>query len=187
MAYTNKIVVPIVFFIALGFFFLSWSETSFGQPLEPGCCITNGDQCSPSCGPAGTSCQNDGTFNPCKNESTVGACGITEFNCFVVGAVCFQVTSNDGVCQAGEPAELGCCGNIQNPDNGLCEENVTFEDCQNLEGSFASAGSCQPDNSCFPPTPIPTMSEWGGIITAGLLGLIAIFFVTRRFVLRRSS
>lgn len=204
MAYANKIVVPIVFFLVAGFFFLSKSETSFAG-VTPGCCITNGNQCSPSCGPQGSSCQNPGTgpnpFARCPEEILFGDvkdCGTLEVGCHVLGAVCFQVESNVGVCLAEPPPTptptpngptptplTGCCG--ESAFFFDCQGGVTPEQCAQKQGEFASDGSCQLDNSCFPPSPIPTMSEWGGIITAGLLGLIGIYFAARRFALRRSS
>jgi hypothetical protein len=72
----------------------------------------------------------------------------------------------------------------------MCQEGVTFTECENMQGTFSSAGQCQPDNSCFATpavTGVPTLSQWGMIIMVGFLGLIGIYFGTRRFALRRSS
>jgi hypothetical protein len=199
MANASKIVMAILFVLGGVLLFLSSSETSFGQPFAPGCCITNGNQCSPSCGPEGSSCQNEGgdslqDIAQCNNtiNPPITDCGTSIVNCYVEGAVCFQVASNKGECRAAAPPEqTGCCGNIQNPSDSLmCQEGVTFSVCEEMQGTFSSSGSCQPDNSCFVTTGqviVPTLSQWGMIIMAGFLGLIGIFFATRRFASRGSS
>lgn len=193
----RKVAVSIVFFLAVGFFFLLGSETSFAGNGPVGCCVNNSGNCvaagGTQCGPQDSFCQSP-QVGACPLTPN-GVCNSAPWNqCFVQGGVCFQVTNTEGECRPAPsptgPPILGCCGNIQAPPDSLfCDEGVSFEVCENvLDGTFSSAGTCQPDNSCvFTPQVIPTMNQWGGIITAGLLGLMAIFFITRRFVLRRTS
>ena len=168
MAYANKIVVPIVFLLVIGFFFLSKPETSFAGAAVLGCCINNGINCS---------------------GCSTGPCQQPQENCdgpnqeFFAGEQCFDAPppgQNIAVCQPGPPPEeTGCC----QVESDACDETFV-EDCN---FAFFPGANCPESGLCEPPVVIPTLNQWGMIIMAGFLGLIGIFFITRKFALKRSS
>jgi len=117
--YNKKLVLSLVLIgiIAVGF--------SLQDAIaQPGCCITNGNQCSPGCGPQGTSCQRASEGPQCVT--------------FVEGESCYQVENNLGECQP-----IGCCetsgGTFIQTTEGTCEFNG---------GTYLNDGACMPP----PPT-----------------------------------
>lgn len=166
MAYANKIVVSIVFFLVAGFFFLSKPETSFAVL---GCCINNGINCS-GC-----------STGPCQQEES--ACqGANQ--AFTAGEQCFDPPppgQNIAFCGPGpSPQDEGCCQTSANACATTTQANCSA-------AFFPNVTSCPASGLCEPPIAIPTLSQWGMIIMAGFLGLIGIFFITRKFALKRSS
>jgi len=77
------------------------------------------------------------------------------------------------------PSELGCC---QFGDN--CEtitSSQCFEDTGNL--GFFPEGICDENTSqCIVRSGIPTLSEWGLIAMAGVLGIVGFMVIRRRKV-----
>lgn len=165
MAYANKIVAPIVFFLVAGFFFLSKPETSFAVL---GCCINNGINCS-GC-----------STGPCQQEESQCTGPNQEF---FPGEQCFDAPppgQNIAVCQAGPPTgQQGCC----QTSASACA-TTTAATC--TAPFFPDVTTCPASGLCGPPTLIPTLNQWGMIIMAGFLGLIGVFFITRKFALKRS-
>ena len=165
MAYANKIVAPIVFFLVAGFFFLSKPETSFAVL---GCCINNGINCS-GC-----------SVGPCQQEESQCTGPNQEF---FPGEQCFDAPppgQHIAVCQAGPPpAVFGCC----QTSASVC----AFRDGSMCGDPFFPGAICPTSGLCEPPIAIPTLNQWGMIIMAGFLGLIGVFFITRKFALKRSS
>ncbi|GJM15939.1 MAG: hypothetical protein DHS20C13_12660 [Thermodesulfobacteriota bacterium] len=163
----RKILLFAVFVLAAGFFFLSGPQTSSAGilPLPPGfsdCCFSNG---SPGC---------DTQF--CEDA----VCAVDGFCCAVTW---------DGIC-AGEAENLcgqlcigipeGCCTGLGEPPTDACE-TLTEAECINEGGVYQGDGTtCSEFNNLCLARPIPTMSEWGLIGTAGILGLIAFFYIYMR-------
>lgn len=187
----NHFFVFVVGLFVAGIFVLFLPQNA-SAGLAPGCCITNGDQCSPSCGPIGTSCQNDGTnFGQCNGLLNPPTCGgpksdpATVTDCYIEGDFCFQIANNAGQCiPALPPSEPGCCE--------IATQNCADTTLENCTGTFFPGGTCPGGVVCEPgppppPPSIPTLNQWGMIIMAGFLGLIGIFFITRKFALKRSS
>jgi len=155
----NQIFLSVIFILIAGFFFLSTPETSYAQPVSD-CCFSNG---SPGC---------DTQF--CEDA----VCNIDPFCCNI---------SWDGIC-AGEAVDL-CGGLCQDVPVGCCTGLDEFPDscditseaqCINEGGTYQGDGTnCGEFSQCFA-RPIPTMSEWGLIGTAGILGLIGFFYILTR-------
>ena len=54
-----------------------------------------------------------------------------------------------------------------------------------VPGDFTGPAFCQLDNIAVNPSnPIPTLSEWGMILTGGMLGVVALIALRRRRALR---
>jgi exosortase sorting signal-containing protein len=156
----NSFILTTVFILISGFFFLTPVETSYAQPSD--CCFANG----------GVGCDN------VTCETAV--CAIDDFCCSVAW---------DGIC-AGEAFDLcgelcteppeieGCCTGLgEFPD--ACNI-LTERECVDSGGTYQGDGTnCNSFNQCFV-RPIPTMSEWGMIGTAGILGLIGLVYLLSR-------
>jgi len=176
-----------------------------------GCCITNGGQCSPSCGPAGSSCQRDFPhINPCNGTiidiSVAEQCGDDEApgavtdNCFVSGAVCFQYDNSVAGCLPAPPTPTPTPTPTVTPSvtptppppcfpNENCEtEDICFVGECNVSGNFCvfSPNPEEADNPVCNPAPtavVPTLSQWGMIIAVLVIG----FFAVIRLWIKRDS
>ena len=87
------------------------------------------------------------------------------------GPPCCDIPS-DNLCAGGEEAFIHCP-----------TECVESGDCIIVEN-----GICVPDDesghgSCISPADIPTLSEWGLIAMAGVLGIIGLLAIRRRKVI----
>jgi len=101
---------------------------------------------------------------------------------FIIIGFFFVALPEQGIAGNGIPpiGEMGCC---QLPGEG-CED---VDDGRCIPGTFLpnqicndATGQCiQPVNT---PTPIPTLSEWGLISMAGLLGIVGFMVMRRRKV-----
>lgn len=164
MLVKNCFMAFLITFLVVGVYFIVSPNTANAGAV-PGCCITNGGQCSPSCGPAGSSCQ-----NPDVSGGQTGSCK----GAAVPGEFCFQITNNQGICQEG-PAPTGCTTDGECDDSDICTDDTCNSGvCSNV---FNSGN----DASCVPPSPppattiVPTLNQWGIILTSIILGFFAVF------------
>ncbi len=159
--YVTKNIIPSIFFILIsGFSLLTPAETSYAQPSD--CCIAHD----------GAGCDD------LTCEETV--CGNNFFCCdgFWATACADQANSVCAVCQA-QPNEGCCTGLGEFPD--ACSI-LTEQECTNSGGTYQGDGTnCNSFNQCFT-RPIPTMSEWGLIAMAGILGFVGFMVMRRRKV-----
>jgi IPTL-CTERM motif len=151
-----RIIVFIVSFLIAAFFCLS--RPNEARSGVAGCCQVN-DQC--------VGCQS--------------GCGISNPSCtsaggsVVFGEVCVNPTGQDSMCVPPN-SDAGCC--LQPP--GICQE-TSLPDCQPVNaGTIWFDTSCSEVPQCT--RQIPTLSEWGIIIMAGVLGLFAVLGI---FPMRR--
>ncbi len=140
MVYAKKVAVPIVFFVAVGLFFLSKPETSFaGAPPVLGCCI--------NANPSGQQ------FN-CVGCSR-GPCQVPENNCggpnnvFTPNEECFDPAVGQGAAFCSPVVvETGCCEFPDAPTD--CDDGVTGSACAEGNGAFFPGGQCVTETSCTP-------------------------------------
>jgi len=190
--YSLSLFVASVF--VFGLFILSLPQTAsagFGFPVAAGCCITNGGQCSPSCGPETSSCQNDGTstgqcdgvLNP--GDGICGGPNKERVDCYIEGDFCVQIANNRGQCgppatatptPTATPAPI-CVVDADCDDGEVCTTD-TCNLVQVCESVFDEAN----DPSCAPAaiSIIPTMGQWGMIIATILLGFFAVRMLRNR-------
>jgi len=124
----NHFLVFIVGLFVAGLFVLFLPQnTSAGPVLAPGCCITNGGQCSPSCGGVGNICQHPGTsmssINQCNRTINPDSCGGDPENdenrdCYIEGVLCLEFASNRGVCLTETPVNVLTCVGFESPMDG---------------------------------------------------------------------
>lgn len=144
-------------FIITALLFLASPENGFSQG---GCCRT----------PDNLSCL-----------GCVSGCASTESYCDARGGIFIGVTdacvSEFGDCGDLPPATTGCC----QVEAGSCMESRTYDQCFGADnGNFWLAGeSCTALPQCGL-AQIPTMSEWGLIALAGVLGAALLFFIRRK-------
>jgi len=119
-----------------------------------------------------------------------GACAGCESGCITTPDFCIDMggTEEEGACfdeGLGPPIcrnpvdKVGCC--VLGPDN--CVEDIGVEDCFRVEmGDIWNPGdSCSEVPQCVViKTPIPTISQWGLIALAGILGIVGFIMVMRR-------
>jgi len=169
----------IIGLFVFGFAFLSQPQSAFaGPPTGLGCCITNGNQCNPSCGSITESCFRDFDAmgnGPCQTDQQgSGSCGgfnPTNVGCFIEGFECLQVANNVGECQQASGSGCDVAEECPVSNDPTCFDRV----CENQSCGFVATG----DSSCEAITPgpttiIPTMGQWGMIIAAFALGIFAI-------------
>ena len=157
----NLLAIGVFILVALGFIALTPTSSYAGAGAVPGCCITNGGQCSPSCGPAGSSCQ-----NPDVSGGQVGSCK----GAAVPGEFCFQITNNQGICTEGPVT--GCQDDADCDDSDDCTtDTCTDGACSNV---FNESEECLPPPPPAPTTIVPTLSQWGIIIASIILGFFAV-------------
>jgi len=84
---------------------------------------------------------------------------------------------------------FGCCQvpvDICLAEEQQCCKDFEFDEvnlCIVEGGTFITGGSCQDNGLCTSPeviTPIPTISQWGLIAMASILGVIGIIMIIRR-------
>lgn len=166
----NHILASIVTILVIGFFFLSKPETSFAG-FAMGCCILN---------------------NECVGCET--GCQVTSDLCDIEGGT---LDTSPGSTCVKEPGQAASCVAIGSA-NGCCEVSaqqcvddppVMRNDCfngqvgNNMSSFFPDQGFMCVGNSCVSPPPIPTLNQWGKIITMvviGLFALIGVFAMRRR-------
>ncbi|HSG31787.1 MAG TPA: hypothetical protein VLB82_09600 [Thermodesulfobacteriota bacterium] len=184
--YSLGLIVPTV--LLFGLFLLSSPQTA-SAGLAPGCCITNGGQCSPSCGPIGSSCQNDGTsITQCNGTINPGddICGgpnKERVNCYIEGDFCTQIANNRGVCgDAPPPTPTPDPSITPTPPAPVCTTN---DDCDDLE--LCTIDTCVDESFCTSvfdesiapeceqsSVIIPTMGQWGMLLATIVLGIFAV-------------
>ncbi len=173
------------------------------EPVEPiGCCVQD-NQCTDSV-PLN---QCDGIFDP-NTPCGQGLCTVEPEGCCVCGESECSITTeaecsdmdctyqgDDTVCDGiDECSDVpGCCfldangadaalANRQIDPNKCIETTATI--CNLDGGDFQGVGtSCLndfPQECSFPTKDIPTMSQWGLIAMAGLLGIFSLMIIMRR-------
>jgi len=162
----NRISLFLATFLIIGFFFLALPEKGYsGLPAELGCCV-DGDICL-GCG------------------GSLDCAIIGDPTCDLLGGVVLllnQVCVNGDFC-AGAPTQFpGCCVRSE----GNCINGEAFNDC-NSDGGIAwfPETNCSEVPECPDPkvnVPIPTLSEWGLIAMAGVLGIIGFMVIRRKKV-----
>jgi len=163
----NGVSIFIATFLIIGFFFLALPEKCLSQS-NLGCCQITADQTCTGCG---------------------------ELDCAITSTECIEVLSGvlnpDGVCVDGsQPCQdttgiLGCC---VLPEGGCIENQELFgsPSCEDENGIAWFLQDCSEVPECpqfVPPInniPIPTLSQWGLIAMAGILGVIGFIMVIRR-------
>ena len=134
---------------------------------EPtGCCVCGDSQCSitteAECVDMGGSCSYEGDGTVCDGIDL----------CTDVPGCCFLDVNGD------DPALAN-----RQIDPNKCIETTAFM-CSIDGGAFQGVGtSCLidfPQECSFPPRNVPTMSQWGLIATAGIIGLVALIILIRR-------
>jgi len=152
------------------FAFLVFSFLLFALPqisvasVPQGCCINDATNSCFGCIGGGCATQEEFCGD---NGGTVAGEGI----CFEggAGAFCGNTIS-----------ELGCC--VIEP--GDCVQDVDSRDCfDNEHGIFwHPANGCSQVQQCLPQRDVPTLSEWGLIAMAGILGIAGLIVIRRRKV-----
>ncbi len=90
----------------------------------------------------------------------------------------------------GEPFDF-TAWNEDEPNDAGCEGEDGCENCLEMDGDGWNDQGCFDTNGCIiefepsfvlAPRPIPTISEWGLIVMAGVLGIIGLIAIRRRKV-----
>jgi hypothetical protein len=160
----NKITLFVATVLITGLFILALTNTGLGGTPALGCCV-NEEGCI-GCGPL-EDCAIEGVDCPLPPDAT-----------FTTGEICLGLGANDDECKTPDGGELGCCV-LQ---TGNCNESQSLESC-NGEGGDAwfNDAECSEVPQCAPVTrDVPTLSTWGLIALAGILGVILFIMVTRR-------
>jgi hypothetical protein len=148
-------------------------EKGYSGLGDLGCCIDDGLNC------IGCGLQEDGLD-----------CAITQDNCpiggtnFEVGQVCLTVPGGEDRCDP-DTSSFGCCV----LEGGSCEDGRVFGLC-NSNAAWFQGVQCSEVPECpqfVPPinnitSPIPTLSQWGLIAMAGVLGIVGFIVMRRRKV-----
>ena len=139
-------------------------EGECAPPPPTGCCVCGFELCNITsetlCEEMGESCEYQGDGSSCD--------GIDE--CYDEPGCCFL-----------SPEQEAAIASRQ-VDPNKCVE-VSFGECGELSGVFQGIGtSCMdfPAECFFPPRNVPTLSQWGLIATAGLLGMFSLLVIMRR-------
>lgn len=168
----NRISIFIIAFLVLGFFFVTMPENGIsGMAFDLGCCRT---ESAPPLEPGGECIACEG-FNCYTSESFCAS----EGGFYTDGFICSE--QDDSRCLA-TVVQDGCCVTEQ----GICVDDQTALECSNnIAGGeiWVSAQSCSSVPQCGGSTAnVPTLSEWGLIAMAGILGLVGFFLLVRRKV-----
>ena len=152
----------------------------------------------------GTEQCDDGNVIP--SDGCDGVCLVEEgWVCEVPGAPCVQITCGDGLLEGAEECDDGnsgpgdgCSDHCVVENGWVCEipgapcVQITCgdgllegaEECDdgNLEDSDGCSSACQLEKQPAKVTPIPTLSQWGLIAMAGVLGIVGLFAIRKRKV-----
>ena len=164
----NKISLFISTFLIISFFFLALPEEGYSGLNPLGCCIT----------PPG----DEQICIGCDDDLT---CAIRENDCpspegiFFTGSTCITISGGNDDCEP-NPTGPGCCvisaGNCNNNQLiGACDEDEGM--AWFLDTDCSEVPQCQIVN-----TPIPTITQWGLIALASILGIISFIVIRRRKV-----
>ena len=171
--FKNQISIFIATFLIIGFFFLALPEKGFaGMDFMLGCCRTV-DQPANDPGGVCVGCQDAGCFTSesfCESEGGF----------FIEGPICFEEGGEGARCGDSLITD-GCCVTEQ----GVCFDDETAQECSgNIAGGeiWVSQTSCSEVPQCNDVSNVPTLSEWGLIAMAAILGFIGLFMVLRKKV-----
>lgn len=163
---SNLIMILVATILIATFCLLLLPKTSLGGTPTLGCCI-NEDGCI-GCGPH-EDCSITGIDCPLPPDAT-----------FFAGEICLGLGASDDECKTPDGGESGCCVINQ----GDCNQGPSLEECNVLGGdSWFNDIQCGEVSQCATlPRNVPTLSVWGLITLAGILGLIAFIIIQRRRV-----
>ena len=164
MILKNRFSLFIATFLIIGFFFIAMPEEGYSgiDPTSFGCCGTPGDSCI-----------------VCE----LGDCAIRGDECNNIGGA-FMLQGS--VCDSNI---VSCTDNFEGPgccvlSAGNCNNNQSIGACDEGEGLAWFLGiDCAEIPQCAPPPKnVPTLSGWGLISLAIVLGILGIlgFIVMRR-------
>jgi len=153
MMFKNRLSLFVATFLIISFFFLALPEKGYSGingNSQLGCCIERGV------------CIGCGSLD----------CTLDLNECLAMGgdnSALNQVCQTNGGCA--EPAGLGCCVLSE----GNCNENQEFVDCDGEGIAWFFKTDCSEFPECAPlVTNVPTLSEWGLIAMAGIVGFMVI-------------
>ena len=152
----------VVSFLLIGFFLMAVPQNSYAgvDPTALGCCVDNNGTCL-TCG---------GLDDCAVQESQ---CDAVNGN-FTEGQICFE-TMLDGC--AGPDNVPGCC--IIN--RGVCQGGIDINECTIAGGlTWVFDQSCSEQLQCTSPKNVPSLSQWGLVAVAAVLGIVGLFGVLRR-------
>ena len=157
----NRISLFLATFLIISFFFLALPEKGFSGVNPLGCCL----------GVIG--CIGCGSLENCairESDCPEGA----DFTSSDIGEAC--LTNGVDACKTLSDVELfGCCVNSA----GNCNGEVEINDCSGEVWFFEA--NCSEVPECAPIiSPIPTLSEWGLISVAVILGIVGFMVIRRR-------
>ncbi len=169
--FRNRISLFVATFLIIGFFFLALPEKGLGQT---GCCLepTNGGTTCLGCAQADLDCISVSTQSFCDSQGGAFTDNLTCGNLGQgSGAQCLNIGGNP----------TGCCVIEDGCVFGTTEDECFVAASSELWVSSETL-SCENVPECAPPivTNVPTLSEWGLIAMAGILGIIGFIMVIRR-------
>ena len=169
MMIRNRISLFVATCLIIGFFSLALPEKGYSgvAQISGGCCLDNIATCF-GC---------DG-FD----------CVLSEDACFELGgnpagglSVCLALDQGGTFC-TNQPSEASGCCLIETAN---CSNNQTRSECFGEGGNEAEIWyfeeSCSNIPRCTPPI-VPTLSEWGLIAMAGIIGIVGFMVLRRRKV-----
>ena len=150
-----------VFFIVSVFLLIMANNVNAGlSPINMGCCGTVGDSC--------TGCE-------------FGDCAIRGDECTELGGIQLALDSvcdiDMGLC-INNFQGLGCCI----VSEGICNSGQSIESCNVAEGMTWYLGTeCSEIPQCAPlERNVPTISVWGLLAMAGILGIVGFMVIRRK-------
>ena len=168
--FKNRFSLFVATFLIIGFFFLALPEEGYsGLPTSPGgppCCdVIEQGTCVGGDPNAMTAC---------------GSQACSEGECsFLKNEICVEGGQGSGRCE--QPT--GCCQLFAPDGPDECFGTNDIPECEAKKGEFIPGGVCSTNGiECIGPqvSPIPTLSQWGLIAMAGILGIIGFIMVIRR-------
>jgi len=159
--FKNRISLFVATFLIIGFFFLALPEKGF-TGFTFGCCI-DPDASGGICVGCGSGCATSEGF--CLDNGGIlmddgGVCRLK------TGAQCDST-----------PEDTGCCLISE----GNCNDGQEVGSCDGEGIVWFEGDSCSNVPQCAPPA-VPTLSEWGLIAMAGVLGIVGYLVIRRRKV-----
>ena len=159
--FKNRFSLFIATFLIIGFFFLALPDKGYSGVNTLGCCNPGGDTC--------TGCE-------------LGDCAIREAECF---------DELDGISfTTGDVCDLSinsCTDNFEGPgccviSAGNCNNNQLIGACDEGEGMawFLDTDCSEVPQCQIVNTPIPTITQWGLIALASILGIVGFIVIRRR-------